>query len=161
MIASSYAHNIWRYEQPFPQSALDRGDSGISEYLDLMNASLVIAHEPSWIERFRSQPERYTSIWRGETFHLFQRKGYSPNYALSGEIANFSFDTNSITLTPLTDRVTLKFKYYPFLSTSACQIKPFKTELGLDLIELSDCKAGQPITIKSVSPLTRLLMSDS
>lgn len=161
MVASSYAHNIWRYEQPIPQSFLDRGDEGITDYMNLINASIVVAHEPTWIERFRSQPAKYEKLWRGDTFHIFKRIGYTPSYSLNGEVTNLSFNSNSVTLTPLSERVILKFKHFPFLTSSGCKITPYKVETGLELIELSACVPGQEITLKSVSPLTRLFSTNS
>jgi hypothetical protein len=58
LIASSYAHNIWRYEQPIPASFLEQGDPGIARFFDLMNVTVVMAHEPQWRRYFSERPER-------------------------------------------------------------------------------------------------------
>lgn len=157
MVASSYAHNIWRYEQPIPPELLARGDSGIREYLDLVNATLVAAHEPTWIERFKSHPEEYQQIWRGESFFIFKRLNYSSSFTTRGELKDLEFTANSISFTPLTDSLTLKFKHFPFVTSSSCAIKPEPSATGFNLISLSECAPGTRVTIKSVSPLRRIL----
>jgi hypothetical protein len=157
MVASSYAHNIWKYEQPIPQSYLQRGDEGIREFLDLMNASLVVAHEPLWIEYLRSRPAEYSTIWRGNDFIIFKRLLFSPSYALSGEIEKLTFTSRSVTFTPKTEQVVLKFKHFPFLKATGCTLQGFNKSPELKLIELSHCTPGQPVTLHSVSPLSRLL----
>jgi hypothetical protein len=157
MIASSYAHNIWRYEQPFPQTALNRGDTGIREFLDLSNATLVVAHEPTWVEYFQKRPDEYTQVWRGERFFLFQRTKYTPSYTLSGSLESFSYSSNSVSFTPTSETLTLKFKFFPFLTSTACSLRPFSTDLGFDLVQLEGCTPGKPVTISSVSPITRLI----
>jgi hypothetical protein len=156
MIASSYAHNIWKYEQPIPQSYLERGDPGIREYLDLMNASLVVAHEPVWREYFKSRPDEYTKLSENEDFWLFKRINYTASYAASGEISDFNYTTNSISFVPHTSSVVLKFKYLPFLSAPGCSIAPFPAASDLTLVQLSGCPVGQRVTIRSIPPLERL-----
>jgi hypothetical protein len=89
MVASSYAHNIWKYEQPFPQTALDRGDAGIRDFLDISNATLVAAHEPTWIEYFQKRADEYTQVWRGDRFFLFQRTKYTPSYTFTGSLESW------------------------------------------------------------------------
>jgi hypothetical protein len=157
MVATSYAHNIWKYEQPFPQSYLKRGDEGIKEYLDLMNASLVVAHEPFWIEYLQSRPSEYSPLWRDNHFLVFKRSVFTPSYALEGEIRDLSFTSNSITFTPQTERVVLKFKHFPFIKSSSCALQKYTRLADIELIQLSQCQPGVPVTIHSVSPLTRLL----
>jgi hypothetical protein len=159
MVASSYAHNIWRYEQPFPQSSLDHGDEGIQEYLDTMNATLVAAHEPHWIEYFRARPTEYSQVWRGERFLLFKRVRYQPTPTLTGGVSSLSFSSNSLTLTPTSETVVLKYRFFPFLTSSGCILSPFSHGSGLELIQLSNCTPGQPVTVRSVAPIQRLMGS--
>jgi hypothetical protein len=160
MVASSYAHNIWKYEQPIPQSALDRGDSGIQEFFNLMNATLVVAHEPTWIDYFRSRPALYSQLWRGDRFFVFKRLDYSPSYALQGELSQLSSTSHSITFTPKTSEITLKFKFFPFLTSSGCSLERASSDIGIDLIRLVGCTPNSSVTISSVPPLTRLLRSE-
>ena len=157
LVASSYAHNIWRYKQPIPESFIKRGAAGIAEYLDLMNASVVLAHEPRWLAFFQAHQNDYKRVWHGDKFALYKRLGFTPNYALLGEATNITFTNNSLTLTPKTDRVVLKFTYFPFLTSSHCSLKPYKAVANISLIELSECPLGQAVTIKSVPPLQRFI----
>jgi hypothetical protein len=156
MVASSYAHNIWKYEQPIPEPLLSRGDSGIREFFDLMNASLVTAHEPTWIDYFKTRPSEYEQIWRGTDFFVFKRLGHVASYTVRGELVDLTFTSNSISFTPVTDSLVLKFRYYPFIEASSCQLRPEPSAAGFDLISLSGCSPGTRITIKSVSPAGRL-----
>ena len=157
LVASSYAHNIWRYKQPIPESFIKRGAAGVAEYLDLMNASVVLAHEPSWLAFFQAHQNDYKRVWRGDKFTMYKRVGFTPNYALLGEATNITFTNNSLTLTPKTDRVVLKFTYFPFLTSSHCTLRPYKAAPNISLIELSECPLGQAVTIKSISPLQRFI----
>lgn len=161
MVATSYAHNIWRYEQPFPQSYLDRGETGIQEYLDLMNSTVVAAHEPLWIDYFRARPHEYAQVWRGGHFLLFRRLNYQPTPTLLGSVASLHSSSNSITLIPTSESLVLKYRYFPFLSASGCTLSPFSHPSGVELIQLSQCSPGTPVTLKSVSPLRRFSSSPS
>jgi hypothetical protein len=156
MVASSYAHNIWRYEQPIPPTFLARGDAGIEEFFNLMNASLVVAHEPFWIDYFRTRNERYIKVYEGDKFWVFSRLGYTPSYVLSGVADDVTFTSRSVSLLPKSPSLVLKFKYFPFLTSSGCRVSPHKVSDELQLIELSECPVGQRISIRSVSPLDRL-----
>jgi hypothetical protein len=157
LIASSYAHNIWRYEQPIPATFLEKGDSGIARFFDLMNVTLVTAHEPAWRRYFSERPQLYALKDHHKDFMIFERLGYNPSYVLEGEAHNLSQSSNSVTLTPLTERVVLKFKYFPFLTSSGCKVSPFQAAPELSLIELSGCRIGTPVRVESIAPLRRLV----
>jgi hypothetical protein len=157
MVASSYAHNIWRYQQPIPESYITRGDVGIREYLDTMNISVVTAHEPHWKKYFSSRPLEFEPAGTIAGFRLFRRVGFVPSYILDGGAENVSHSTSSVTLTPQTPRVVLKFNHFPFLKSTHCSLRPFAVSAEISFVELSDCPLGQEVTIQSVSPLERLL----
>lgn len=157
MVASSYAHNIWKYEQPIPQAFMEKGDAGIREYLDLMNASLVIAHEPVWIDYLRSRPTEYQLLMEGPPFFAFKRLQHTPSFALSGDIADLSHTTNSLSFVANSESLVLKFKYFPFLQSSHCDIQPRQVSKDIYFIELTNCPRGERVTISSVSPIKRLL----
>ena len=157
LIASSYAHNIWRYEQPIPKSFMDQGDEGIRRFFDLMNVTVVTAHEPYWRKYFLERSAEYKEIGRQEGFILFSRIKASPSYVIEGEIVDLQQDSNSARFTPRSDRVVLSFKYYPFIKSSHCTITPFSAASDLTLIELSGCTPGTSVTLKSINPLERLL----
>jgi hypothetical protein len=150
LVASSYAHNIWHYEQVIPKSYIERGDVGISEFLDHMNATLVLAHEPQWRTYFSSKPDRFREVWRGEGFILFKRLGYTSTYTLDGEATDITQTSHSVTLVPQTPHVILKYRYFPFLTADTCKIQPHEAAPELDMIELSACTPGTPVTIRSV-----------
>ena len=157
MIASSYAHNIWKYEQPIPQQLIARGDAGIIEFLDLVNASVVVAHEPKWIEYFKVRQADYQQVWRGEVFFVFKRINYTPSYTISGELSDLSFTSRDITFVPKSDSLVLKFRHFPFITSTSCAIEAQPSAAGFNIIALSGCTPGQPVTIRSVSPAKRLL----
>lgn len=157
LIASSYAHNIWRYEQPIPKSFMEQGDVGIKRFFDLMNVTLVLAHEPHWRHYFMDRPNEYREVARQEGFILFSRLNVNPSYVLEGSASSVQQDDNSVQLTPSTERVLLSFKYYPFLRSSQCSLRPFSVAPDLSIVELSACEPGIPVTIESVRPLERLM----
>ncbi len=157
MIASSYAHNIWRYEQPIPEHLLAKGDEGITKFLDLMNVTVVTAHEPTWIDYFKSRPGEYQQIWRGEVFFAFKRVKYSPSYTTRGELVDLDFNSHSISFIPKTSELTIKFRYFPFIKADRCVVNAAPSEAGFNIISLSQCPVDSRVTIQSVSPLQRLL----
>jgi hypothetical protein len=156
LVASSYAHNIWQYQQVVPASFMKRGPVGIEEYLDLMNATLVFAHEPFWREYFSQRPERYESIWRGGRFSAYRRSASAPSYFLqgSGEIIRQAWDGVVLRLT--SPSAVLKFSYFPFLRAGKCSIAPEKVAPELTFIRLENCPVGEPIVIDSVPLMARL-----
>jgi hypothetical protein len=158
LIASSYAHNIWKYEQPIPESFLREKDMGISRFFDLMNVTVVMAHEPEWRTYLLERPTLYAEKERHKDFIIFERLGYTPSYIAEGSARNFAQNSNSATLTPTSERVVLKFKYFPFLTSSGCKVAPYAVSSDLSLVELTECPVGQPVTLTSVSPIQRLIM---
>ena len=156
LIASSYAHNIWRYEQPIPASFMEQGDAGITRYFDLMNVTVVMAHEPQWRKYLSERPQQYALKEHHTDFMIFERLGYTPSYILEGTAQDLVQNSNSVTLTPLTERLVLKFKYFPFLTASGCKVSSFQAAPELSLVEISECRVGEPVRIESISPLRRL-----
>ncbi len=157
LIASSYAHNIWRYEQPIPASFMEQGDPGIERFFDLMNVTVVMAHEPQWRKYLSERPQRYALKEHQKDFMIFERLGYTPSYVLEGEARDLTQSSNSVTLTPLSQRVVLKFKYFPFLTASGCKVSPVQVAPELQFVELSGCRIGESTRVESVSPLKRLV----
>jgi len=115
-----------------------------------------MAHEPHWRRYFTERPQQYALKEHQKDFMIFERIGYTPSYVLEGEAKDISQNSNSVTLTPLTDRVVVKFKYFPFLTATGCKVAPYPIVPELSLIELSGCRVGESIRLESVSPLTRL-----
>jgi len=158
LIASSYAHNIWKYQQPIPESFLQQREEGIPRFFDLMNVTVVMAHEPDWRTYFLERPHLYAERERHKDFIIFERTGYKPTYVLEGSAQDLSQDSNSVTLTPLSERVVLKLKHFPFIESSRCTVTPYNVTPDLSLVELSGCPIGEPVTLKSVTPARRLVM---
>ena len=158
LIASSYAHNIWKYEQPIPASFLQQGDAGISRFFDLMNVTVVMAHEPEWRRYFLERPAFYSERSREKDFMVFERAGVIPSYILEGEAKDVTQNYHSTSLTPLSTRVVVKFRYFPFLKSSGCKLGAYPAAPDLSLVELSECRIGEPVTIESISPIQRLLL---
>lgn len=158
LIATSYAHNIWHYEQPIPKSYLDGGDEGIRRFFDTMNVTVVTAHEKQWREYFQGRPQEYAEIARLKNFIVFRRLNITPSFVLEGSATDLTQDSHSVQLTPTTDRVVLKFKFFPFLTSSGCRVAPQEVSPELSLVELSGCAPGKRVSLQSVSPLERLQM---
>ncbi len=157
LIASSPFHNKWRYEQVFPKSFIERGDSGIREYLDLMNVSAVFAHEREWREYFTERPGEYMRVWSGAGFVLFERIGFQSNYLLEGMGEVVAQTSNSLRVRADSSELTLKFTYFPFLASSDCHMSPQSVAPEVTFIHLSDCVPGTEVTIQSVAPWERVL----
>lgn len=158
LIASSYAHNIWAYKQPIPKSFLAREDTGIREYLDTMNITTVIAHEPYWRKYLQARPDEYSEVARAGSFIVFKRLLTAPSYTLQGTATNLQHFSNKITFTADTTNVVLKFNYFPFLRSSQCSLTPYTVAPEVTFIKLSGCTVGQTVTVDSVPPIERLLL---
>ncbi len=154
IVASSFAHNQWSYKQVFPESFLNAKDAGINRYLDLMNATLVLAHEGRWIKYFDNHANDFRSIGTAGPFHGYIRLNYTPTYLLEGN-AKVAYTEKSVTVTPQTKDLTLKFRYFPFLKSSACTLSP-SNEGEVSLIHLTDCPIGEEVNISSVGALQRI-----
>jgi|GEM_PF-6003083 len=155
MIASSHIHNLWHYKQVFPAQALREGRSGRERYLDLLNVSLVAAHEPFWQAQYRDDPE-YSFAARFGKLVFYLRNSFPDSYIHSGEAEILDTTSSKITLKAKTSNLTLR--YYPWLTARGCSISALPVGYGLELIALSDCITEEPIEIHSVSPFNRLLL---
>jgi hypothetical protein len=161
LIASSYAHNIWKYEQIIPKSFLEREIEGILDYFTRMNTSLVFAHEPYWRTFLDSHPQYFSEVWRGEGFVAYQRLGFTPHIAIEGSADAVSTTDHSVTLTPLTKRLVLSYRYFPFITSDDCKVAPAQVAPDLTLLALDDCPVGKEVTLRSVSPIERLLLRET
>ena len=158
LVASSPFHNAWRYQQVVPKSFVERGDAGVIEFLDLMNATLVVAHEEKWRELFLARGSEFERVWQEAPFMLFQRKGYVPTYFTEGA-GEIALSDNAIRVVLATPTATLKFRWYPFLRASHCTIERADASPELPLIRITNCPTGVPITISSASTFERVLTS--
>lgn len=156
MVASTLYHNLWRYTEVIPYSFLSKGSAGYERYLDMMNSSLVIAHEKKWRDYLISNPDKYEFIEKIDIFNIFRRKNFTPNYFMSGSGEVLYQDSHSINLKLHTKDVTIKFNYFPFLKASSCQISPMEISPEINFIHLSNCDISNPIKIESVSGFSRV-----
>lgn len=155
LIASSPVHNLWRYRQVFPESFIAREDQGIRDYLDLYNVSCVFAHERSWREYFKARPDEYLLLGSFGRFAMFKRLGFINNYFSEGQGEVLKQSDNALELRALSSDLVLKFNYYPFLESSACELSAVSASPEVNLIKLSGCPIGQVVTIRASSPWKR------
>ncbi|OVE80055.1 hypothetical protein BVY02_01445, partial [bacterium J17] len=157
MVASSHVHNLWRYKQVFPKSFIDRGDTGMDEYLDLFNATSVVAHEKPWIEYFLKRPQDFHHVWAQHRFHLFKRRAPVSGYFLEGKGKIIEQSTSGITLVPQTESLVLSFRYVPSLISSDCTIGKANIDQEVIFIKLDNCPVGKEVRLRSASYFSRLL----
>jgi hypothetical protein len=156
LIASRYQHDRWHYTDQIPPEYRQRNDEGVREYLSLMNASHVVAHEQSWREWFSSRPDEYRLVEKAGDFWIFHRLLYSPTYFLKGRGEVLQQDGASVVV-KLDDRsVVLKFNYYEHLESSDCTVMPYAVSKEVTFIELRDCKGSGPVVLSAMSPVSRL-----
>jgi len=156
LVGSSPVHNLWRYTDVIPQNFRDNGPEGVEEYMNLMNVSFVIAHEPKWRNYFRGIPEIYHEVSSSDIFIGFTRKNDS-NYFLHGEGEIINQNESEVSLVTSSKNVTIKFNYFPFLTVDGCdKITSYDEITPLKLIHLDGCQANKKITIKSVNPFMRI-----
>lgn len=156
LIASRYQHDRWNRSDAIPSEYRERADEGVREYLSLMNASYVVAHEKFWKEWFYARPGEYSLIEKQGHFWIFKRGTYTANYFLKGSGQVVSQNGSSITVVPHEDSVVVKFNYYKHLKSSACTIAPYPVSNELTFIEIKDCNGRGPVTLSAVNPLERL-----
>lgn len=156
LLASSYAHDKWFYQQIFPADFIKRGDEGIREYLDLYNATAVVAHERPWREYFTSHPAEYELLWHGGVFNIFRRKDYTSNYFLEGSGSIISQSSNGVTLNLDTPDAVVKFNYFPFLKAEGCTVSAYEASGGIRLVKLGSCPVHTPIRLEAKPGITRI-----
>lgn len=157
IVASNPFHQIWQYSELVPDAYLNRGEQGIEEFLDIKNGTSVIAHEKKWIDYLEARPERYELVWHRESFSMYRRIGAVSNYFLEGQAELVLQDSSSVIIRPHTENLVLKFQYFPFLKTSACQISGKKLPGDMTVIALSKCPVGTDVKIEMQTALARIL----
>ncbi|WKZ57325.1 MAG: hypothetical protein QY326_01285 [Bdellovibrionota bacterium] len=155
LVASTPFHNKWRYDEVIPAAFLRRGSEGIEAFLDLLNASVVIAHEPNWVSYFRGAASYRERLQIGK-FVIFDRSQASPSYVVEGSADIVEILENGVRLIPRSDSVILKFLYHPQLVASPCKVEAQSYEEVLDLVRLEHCTPGQEVFLKLPGPWRRL-----
>jgi hypothetical protein len=157
LIASSYQHDKWKYTDAIPSEFLAQKWDGVEEYLDLMNVTLIVAHDRSWKQKFRSRPERYQEVAKIGRFVLFTRPDYVPTYFLAGagEILNQSDDAVLVRVDSFDS--TIKFNYTPTLRADSCGVVPRRISDSVTLVGLTNCDVNSSIRLSMISPIGRLV----
>ncbi len=156
IVASVPTHSVWWHAELMPSYFIEKDSKGREEYFDLMNATSIIAHEPSWISYFESEPLLYKRVWSKGTFVIYKRLKASNSFFLKGSGQILLQDTKELSLIPDTSSLVLKFNYLPFLQTSSCNISNHPLPGDLFFIELSNCIPGQKVTIKMLPAWQRV-----
>ncbi len=154
-VASSPVHNTWWYTDVIPDYYKE--NNSVEEYFNIVNASIVIAHEEFWRGFFNSQPEKYRYIDEYGKFKLYKRINYQSNYFYQGEGSLEQENNNSLVVKLKTSDAVIKFNHYDFLTASACEMSPFQLDSGIALISLKNCPLQTEIKIKAVSAIQRII----
>lgn len=158
IMASSPIHNLWWYTDIIPEAYRKRGAPGIEEYLDLYNVSLVIAHEKAWKDYFRKSSVHYEEVAIIGRFVILKRLLNPNSYFLKGEGILLSQKGDGISFTLNSEGAILRFNYLSFLEVDGCKdIKPHSVSEAVTLIKVEKCMSDRTITIRSLSPLGRLI----
>lgn len=156
LVASRYQHDRWSRTDAIPDEYRERADEGVKEYLSLMNASYVVAHEKFWKEWFSARPSEYGLVEKKGHFWIYKRLLYTPSYFLNGSGEILSQTGSSVVLRPHSDSVVVKFNYYKHLKSSDCTIAPYPVSSSVSFIEIKGCKGPGPVQLAAVNPLERL-----
>lgn len=113
LYASHYYHRYWNHVDPIPRAYLDRGEAGIEEFLDLVNATAVVSFKREWSRYFRGR-RWYREVFQQGRFRLFVRERDAGGWVLKGR--------GSVSRVPLGIRiaaeereVVVKYRYFPEL----------------------------------------------
>jgi len=155
LMASSFAHDKWRYEQIFPEYFIAQKDVGIRRYLDLYNVTAVFAHEPFWRDYWRARPGDFAEVWRGGGFVLFERRNVTPSYFQEGAGTIVAQTSNAVRFSLATPDAILRFNYFPFLRVAGCTLTPAPIEGPIIFVRLTGCPVGKELELKSVGPMKR------
>ncbi|MCI5065954.1 hypothetical protein MRY87_09545 [bacterium] len=163
ILASSPVHNLWSYQQIFPKSFLERESEGIQEYLDLMNVSLVFAHEPKWRAFFERQPLLYHQVGRIGKFSFFTRSSSPESYFLEGSGEILSQSSGSVRFRLTEPDGVLRFQSFPFLTVTqeggtapaGCHLSSRQIDADLRFVALHGCPTEVPLELRAVSPVVR------
>ena len=157
LLTAAPTHSRWSYTELVPEEYKSRGIPGIEEYFELMNVSVVAAHEADWRGLLDAHPESYLPLGAAGAFTLYKRVRWQPSYFLSGSGAVLSQDSGGLVVRMDSAEAVLKFNYLPFLKSSACALSPAKVGASAVLIRVTACTPGAEISIRAGKPWERLL----
>jgi hypothetical protein len=156
LVASSQAHDIWWYKQVIPDEFITRKDEGIEQYFNLMNASVVTAHERRWREYFAARPDQYKLTNEIGFFQFYKRLNHIDNYFLEGSGKVLEQKNSLLKIRLDSKEAVIKFRYFPFLKTDNCSISPEVVSESLTFIKIDNCSAGSEVIIKAKPAWQRL-----
>lgn len=157
IVASSPVHNLWWYTDVIPEEFRVKSIPGIEEYLDLMNVSLVVAHEKNWKKVLRDNPIKYKEIGIVDEFVFFRREPFPNSYFISGEGEVLEQTNHNLKLKLNSTSATLKFTYFPFLQAKGCKdISAHEIGSSIKFIKLDNCEKGE-VVINSIPIYKRVL----
>lgn len=156
LVASSFVHDKWAYEDIIPGPLLKEGDSGIKTFMDLYNITAVLAHESKWKQYFGARSNDFGRVASIGKFAMYERRGYDATYFLGGSGSFVRQTTNEFVVRPETDSVVLKLNYFPFLVASSCEISEWQGPAGIRLVRLDHCVPGAEVTIRADTPFSRV-----
>lgn len=149
LAASVPTHKIWWYSELVPKEFSEKGDTGIETYLDLMNTTAIVVHEPKWIQFAQRNSERYRLRWERESFRLYERVGAVSNYFLEGSGQVLSIGSSEVTLKVDNAKTILKFNYTPQLKVRSddkgCTVVPFAVGSTVQFVQLQHCEKDEVV----------------
>lgn len=135
LYASHYYHRYWTSVDPIPEAYRKKGEEGIEEFLDLINAQSVITHSRAWLKYCRERPQ-YEQVFQTGRFRLWRRNRESLSAFLKGAgvVGRIS---GGLEVQPQSEELVLKYRFLPKLRTSPeVEIFPvfaFDEDVGRDL----------------------------
>jgi hypothetical protein len=167
LIARSQVHDHWNYKELIPYEYLVRGDQGIDQYLDLFNVSAVVTHRLSgpefrgrqWRTYYLGRPEQFRELWSNREFSIFERRSYQSNWTEQGSVRAVVQNESGLSFTAESAEIVLRFRYQPFLQSTACQLSEAQFPGEVSLIRLTHCSPGQSVQIKMLPLPLRLLQT--
>lgn len=121
-----FMHAAWSKVEPIPEEFRVRGDEGIEEFLDLVNATAVATPHASWRSYCLTNP-RYRLVYQDDRFSLFERTPSSGGFFLEGSGEITRVDDDRLEVIPQSEVITLKYRYQPelrILPNSSAKIEP-------------------------------------
>lgn len=157
IVASSPVHNLWWYTDVIPEEFRVKSIPGIEEYLDLMNVSLVVAHEKNWKKVLRDNPIKYKEIGIVDEFVFFKREPFPNSYFIEGEGDVLEQSNHNLILRLNSSSAIIKFNYFPFLQAKGCKnISAHEIGNSIKFIKLDNCEKGE-VVINSIPIYKRVL----
>ena len=83
--------------------------------IELMNVSLIVAHEPKWRKFLLERPAEFTLLMKRDSFFVFERASFKSSYFVEGDGEVLDQGGPEVRVTLSTPDAVIKFNYFPFL----------------------------------------------